>query len=163
MSRNLSILVSALGLLACGQIANGQQGEVVSYHGIFDTPQTIPVPAGGFVLTDIIILDGQGAITIITLNEKLMAVTTPKARFRATEGQQMSYHLQSGIVFAGGSEISFDGSFNIPANVTISGYIPTAASSGTVPAISTWGIAIMLMLIVATGTLVFRGKTTHIQ
>ncbi len=36
----------------------------------------------------------------------------------------------------------------------------TATSIQSIPAISTWGLSIMIMLIIASGTLVFRGKTT---
>ena len=65
----------------------------------------------------------------------------------------MSYYLQSGIPFLGGSEISFDGSFNIPANVTLSGYIPSQGVP--IPALGDIGMGIMLLFLAAVGGFVF--------
>jgi len=148
-------VVSLLVLSALPQIAAGQ-GQVVSYQlptGTGDR-DIATVPSGGLVVTDIIFAAASSLDLVLEQVDSNGAVE----KFHKLNQNGYDGHFQSGIVFDAGSTIHVNVSNTTAYTYTISGYIPTTAAQGKVPAVSTWGLVIlgMLILIVASSVLTRR-------
>jgi len=145
MVRNIVALVVVLGV---GQVAWGQN-QPVSYFVAGTGDQTLVIE-NDFVLTDVFWFSSPGLGFLICAgnpcNEilaKLGGETVPPVR------------LTSGIpVEAGLLTIDVPGGDSI--DVTLSGYIPAAPFSGSVPAVGVWGVVVMALMLAGAGTFVFR-------
>jgi hypothetical protein len=158
MSRNVKSAL-LLSIVVCGVAA--AQPQTVSYYGGACSGMGIcqlddSLPPQGFVLTDV--LHANPALLYLSVQEGSIT----KAQFVLGEvangGPQrnQSYHLQSGIPFAGAASLNVAVGGNTNASeVTLIGYIPGTAA-GSVPAVGTVGLAIMLLGMIAAGGLVLR-------
>ena len=148
-------VVSLLVLSALPQIASAQ-GQVVSYHlppGTGDRVLTT-TPLGGLVITDIVIFASTG---IELLLEQVDSEGTKEKFYRQGVGTEL--HFKSGLVFDACSTIQVNANNGTQYAYTIAGYIP-AVGPGNVPAVSTWGIIILGMLILIVGGSVLTRRRT---
>jgi hypothetical protein len=159
MSRNVKLAL-LLSLVSCGVAA--AQPQVVSYFtgscpvsGSCNVVATLPVQ--GFVLTDIIY--GESTFGDLLIQEVSGQTIVDKVEVRLGDinnFENLSYHFESGVAFAGGSAIRALASSVHLNRLTIMGYIPGTAASGNVPAVGTLGLAILVIGMVAAGGLVLR-------
>ena len=159
MIRQVSIV--AVVLLATGAAYGHvtQTGEVVSYckinvnvSGSHVVVSAGEIPAGGFVLTDVIVTDeSAGSLCRFTQGSTYLFTVLSSASVQ-------SWHLNSGVQVEPGTNLTVDFDGSAPhRDVTISGYVP-APGAGTVPAISGVGFALMVVALAALGGAVFRRK-----
>ena len=156
-------VVSVVVGLVFASSAFGQvPGEVVSYHcpacpgGIFIDK----VPAGGLVVTDIAVGSNPGGHSQLTLYEGSLPNVTPKVRITLGPGFPGTVHFQSGIAFLEGTPLTMD-TWVGGSSVTISGYIPCPApcqSAGAIPAVGSFGQAVMVLALVVVGSLLLRRR-----
>ena len=141
-------VVAAVGISAT--VANGQ-GQVVSFtvQAGVEVVKIGTAPEGGFILTDVCVRETGN------FDVEFRQGVTSKVSFKITETNN-TFHLRSGIPFDGGSQIIV--SHDIPggAYFTLSGYIPTP--NGSVPAVSTWGLIVLAILMLSAGTLVMTRR-----
>ena len=150
MSRLASIV--AVVLLSAGVAWGDTRGEVVSYHlPRLNGAIIIPVvPAGGFVLTDVVVQNGDASIFVYENG-------VPKLSFNIREPETISYHFESGIVFSAGTEVTLV--IGVGRDVTFGGYIPCSNPCDVpVPTVGEWGTVFMMMLILIGGTVVFAKR-----
>lgn len=159
MSRSALVLSAAVGLFVGGQVAYGER-QIVSYFGDWGGggQQVIvdPVPDGGFVLTDVVI--GESAGTLLSLYQVIGEDSDVKMRMLYSES--LVYHFNAGIPFDAGSQVAMapDPSGTGQVSVTLSGYIPSPTLKGNVPAVGTWGLGVMVLLLFVAATLMMRRR-----
>lgn len=138
-------------------------GKVVSFY--FDgnissrTPVVISLLENGFVMTDLVFSIN---VTPRILIQEDDGVGSPSTRLMRTNEFGNKLHFNSGISFGAGSLLTISlwenptstSEITELVRLTISGYIPTVTPQGNVPAVSTWGIVVMAMLLLSAGTLV---------
>ena len=151
-SRNLVVLAL---VATFGQAAWGQ-GTPFSLYGSPPPSDTKigDVPAGGFVVTDILVTAG-GAGDKWTLCEG--DETSNTKCFMTSPPGTRELHLNTGVLLAGGTtaRLTLENATGA-AFITLIGYIPGPQPS--VPAVGTWGLCVMVLLIVAGGTMVLRQR-----
>lgn len=158
MIRNVTLSVLALSAF-CGVAF--AESQTVSYFsgacpgGSGNCVVVASLPPQGFVLTDILYAG--------TVNAGLQVKegSTIKGQFILGElvGPVFSYHLSSGIPFAGGSpfEIQFGGSESGNA-LTFVGYIP-GTQAQSVPAMGNIALSILALLIFGAGGYILRKRS----
>lgn len=123
--------------------------QVVSYYVAQIQPSTkvvvVPSLPQGFVLTDI---HTPGNI-YLDIYERQNAVDVHKGRIRIDQQAIASVNMVSGIPFAPQSSLVLESTNTV--DILISGYIP--ALPGNAPAVSTYGLVILAMLIIIAGTI----------
>jgi hypothetical protein len=157
----------ALGCSLCLCAVAGANPITVSYYsgactGTGSCDIAPSLPSQGFVLTDLIYgCEGRD----LSIQEVSGSNVVEKARvpFNPATGIT-SYHLNSGIPFSGGSgirtELLNSGSPEL-LRLTLVGYIPGTAATGSVPAVGGVGLAIMLVALLGAGALVLRRVRVH--
>lgn len=149
------------GLIAfAGQAAWGQETPI-SYYGFGNTGVVITevVPPGGFVLTDILKEGNSGAIVTVT-EDNGESTSTKLVTFLGNggNGDHTTLHMRTGIPFAGGATLRLSHTVASSLGYTISGYIPKTMVDPNVPAVGTWGLCVMVLMIVTGGTMVLRQR-----
>ena len=141
--------VATVGVVLLSGVASGQApGEVLSYNVILPPNYEnlgIPVPEGGFVLTDLVGVWGTQEIAVEVDQD-----AEAKLRWHSTTG---ALNLSSGIPFASGTTMNVRQGSPSPFTMTMSGYVPMPA--GAVPAVGELGMAVMIALVLVVGCLVF--------
>lgn len=160
MSKLNSLVVFGMVVFA-GQVAFGQ-GTPVSYHvtGVSGGWHTVvdPVPAGGFILTDIVsagVADRTLTVAEGSSGSEVTRFITTKTGRAGNNLDGIQVHLQTGIRFSAGDRVATSTAAPTADSFTFIGYIP---SSGSVPAVGAWGLLVMLLMIVVGGTMVLRQR-----
>jgi hypothetical protein len=125
-------------------------GQVVSYFGSWSgTDFTIisEVPANGFVLTDIISPYENCNLELIELTPGMPDV------WKVIASLTLTNNLTSGVAFTPGKTVRARSCSGGHA-ITLAGYIPTTAAQSNVPAVSTWGLVVLGLLVVSAGSMV---------
>ncbi len=157
MARSISVV--AVVLLLAGVARGHPHGEVVSYYAEVYEQEIVlsSVPSGGFILTDVRCGGlGNGVFRLVQIVDGQEETKT------AILGDAL-HSFRSGISFEGGSQIKFDlisGGVG-PFSMTLSGYVPCpdpCGSSGAVPAVSTIGLGVMVVLVLAGGGFIFSRR-----
>ena len=132
-------------------------GQVVSYHlppATGDRNFGI-VPEAGIVITDIAFASPSTTPLEVRFEQVDGSGTTQVFWRQATV---FSIHFNSGIPFTPGSTMRCNLGSDDTYSATISGYIPTTAAQGNVPAVSTWGLVILGLLVVSAGSVVMMKR-----
>jgi len=157
MSRRSMSFVAVLGLLSSGGVAFGQ-GQVVSYFASGSFPDPIvmvdPVPAGGLVVTDIATVTTQATVKLRIV--EVDGSNNNIIKLHAVFSEDKPYSLRSGLRFEPGTRVEvLDGGSSL--GVSMSGYVPSG--SGSVPAISAWGLGILGLCLLLGATLLMRRQS----
>jgi hypothetical protein len=151
------VLASITSLFVCGFAA--AEPQTVSYFSGSCPPagnNCVPVasvPAQGFVLTDIIF--GISTDQNLFIEEVVGPNFIYKTQLPFTPNQR-SYHLNSGIPFAGGSgiKLTINGASGLN-DITLVGYIP-GTNAFSVPAVGGLGLSVLTLLILGAGGYILR-------
>ena len=165
MSKANSLVVFGLVTLA-GQAAYGQ--EVVSLYGSNAVnPIMIELPPEGFVMTDIFFAGNLPAAGDEAVLDEVVTGQSDERKASLIIGEWVAgtiitdIHFRSGIAFSAASppaKVRVDFLFTPTEQhrVTISGYIPS--TTGNVPAVGAWGLTVMVLMILAGGTVVMKQR-----
>ena len=146
-ARNLVVL-ALVGTF--GQAAWGQ-GEVRSYftQGTGNYDLSVIAPPEGFVVTDILAATGAGGW--------FLDVADGGPRLFGSNSALQEFHFSTGIAVPGNAQLRLvHDTFAGTSWISISGYVPGPQPS--VPAVGTWGLCVMVLMIVAGGTMVLRQR-----
>lgn len=143
-----------IALLALSGIARGQEARsyYIEASGNGQVIELVAsVGASGFVITDVI-YPVESATRTLRIAEVSGGETTSVLAVTNRAGNES--HLESGVPIAPNSGISL----LMPMGgevwyITVSGYVPDLTQGGTVPAVSTWGLATLALLLLTGGSL----------
>ena len=118
------------------------------------------VPAGGFVLTDVILRFPDADLLLEEFDGVVDDVYKLAWTPGPVNGPFNALHFESGIVFEGGTSIRADKT-GAPSNMSIalSGYIPSPPA-GSVPTVGQWGLVVMVLLLITAATVIFATTKT---
>lgn len=157
MSRPALVLSAVAGLFVGGQVAFGYgPGQVVSYcEEVLNGGIIVEsAPAGGLVITDIVFGElGSGDFSGIRVNGEVAF----SARLGSVRASQ-SYHFNSGIAVPEGASITARHGYSEARYYTLTGYIPQSIPKGNVPAVSAWGLGVMVLLLLTAASLLMRRR-----
>lgn len=164
--------LSVFCLILLGSTAYGQQRQAVSYFargsGFGTTGEgitVIPNTPANFVITDLYVSrEATGGTNSIFLHA---GTPNPPALtdrlFEQRVGAVLFYetHFQSGLRIPANLALWFawEGTIFNDVTVNVSGYIETQPLSGNAPAVSTWGLVMLGLLIVTAGTIAAMYKS----
>lgn len=158
-------ITSVFSLYFCW-VAEAQPQTVSYYSGtcLDNVPCDIvsSLPSEGFVLTDLVSGNYNGLA--LSIQEVIGANVSAMVEFRtgvvSGSNNHPSYHLNSGIPFAGGAGIrvvTTDNQLGVPLKVTLVGYIPnTGCCTAGVPAVGSLGLGVMVLGVVGLGAALLR-------
>lgn len=145
MQRTIALVV----LLGFGQVVAAS--TPVSWMldvPVGQTVDVVQVGPTGFVVTDVWTV-GTSTGVLVTMFED----ASLKYQIQFYSGVMHEHAMTTGIVFAPGTTVRIEHSSN-PLLIGISGYIPTANAG--VPAVSTWGLVVMVGLLGVAATVMIR-------
>lgn len=180
MSR-FSILVAGVGCLTCGQIASAIQ-PTVENHFVVDIPtqvidqptyvdlsgsdKTVSVPTGVAVISWTGYLTNDSGISEFAIRP-VIGILTPNLGLRQYNGSGVdrtafagswSTPVDAGEIVVKFQARSFAGSGRVTSGFSWTLVVYPNEPNATVPAVSTWGLIVMAMLMLSAGTLVMTRR-----
>ena len=145
MARSISIV--AVLLLSAGVASGHAPGEVVSYFYEGSSGVAFNAPPGGFVLTDVLLgnCNNGGYLYLYAGDDPPNGV---RAKVHSITCPGKEWHFNSGLTFPEGP-VSLEAD---SLQITMMGYIPSSTPTGNVPAVSTWGLTMLGLLVLTCGT-----------